>query len=147
MNTESRPEISTDIGQETPESNILSTARFVALSAAVIGAIGSVWLMLSIGSRAPLFLIILFIGWTLLPFAALAVANFISIRWSRLTRTMLYIITLVVALGSLALYADVVFRPPESTPASRWLIVPAASWLLMALAGAIALLISRRHSR
>ena len=32
------------------------------------------------------------------------------------------------------LYADVVIRPPARTPASRFLMVPLASWALMALA-------------
>ncbi len=41
---------------------------------------------------------------------------------------------LIVALVSLALYADVVIRPPARTPAARFLMVPLASWVLMALA-------------
>jgi glucan phosphoethanolaminetransferase (alkaline phosphatase superfamily) len=43
----------------------------------------------------------------------------------------LYWLMVIVGLGSVALYADVALRPPKSTPAFRFVMVPVASWLLM----------------
>ena len=133
--------------KETAEHGSLGVLRAVALIAVVAGAAGSLGLMLFAGRRNPSVLLIgLFAIWVLSPFVALAVANMRSTRWSVTTRKVLYLVTLVLTLGSCALYADVVLRPPRATPASRFLVVPLASWLLMTMAVPIAALISRRRS-
>ena len=116
------------------ESSCMAILRPTALIAIVVAAVGSIGLMLQVGGRAPVFLIVLFFGWVLAPFAALLYADRVSHRWSAPARTMLYAVMLIVALASLALYADVVIRPPARTPASRFLLVPLASWVLMARA-------------
>ena len=112
----------------------MAILRPAALIATLLAAVGSIGLMLRVGSRAPVFLIVLFFGWVLAPFGALLFADRASHRWSDPARTTLYAVMLIVALVSLALYADVVIRPPARTPASRFLLVPVASWVLMALA-------------
>lgn len=53
---------------------------------------------------------------------------------------------LIVALASVALYADVALRPPKSTPAFRFVMVPVASWLLMAIVLSISALASKKAS-
>jgi hypothetical protein len=53
---------------------------------------------------------------------------------------------LVVTLGSLAIYGDVLLRPPKKA-AFPFLVVPFGSWLLMTIAVPVAALISRRRSR
>ena len=115
---------------ETPEQNGLNL-KVAAMVAAAIGGAGSAGLMLSVRSRAPLFLIILFMVWVLLPFAGLIWANFISQRWSIPTRATLHLVTFLITVASLLLYANTVFYPPDSSPAFIWLVAPGVSWLLI----------------
>jgi hypothetical protein len=53
-------------------------------------------------------------------------------------------VTLVITLGSLALYGKVVSAPAGAPNAFAFVAVPPASWLLMTIALLIAALISRR---
>lgn len=126
--------------------NQKSLLRTVALVAVVIGAIGSFGLML-LGGHPPLLLRILFAIWVLSPFAALLLADNLSKRWSAITRMTLYIVMLIIPLGSLSLYGDTVLRPPKTTPAFMFVVVPFGSWLFMISTLLIAALVSGRLSR
>jgi hypothetical protein len=129
-------------------SGNLGVVRAVALIAVVAGAVGSVGLMLHAGKRPPRLLLVLFTLWVLSPFVALAWASVVSRRWSVLTRAMLYSVTIVVTLGSLAIYGDVVkVAPPGSPNAFVFVVVPPGSWVLMTVVVAIAALVSGRRSR
>lgn len=109
------------------------------------GAAGSVALTFWAGRQSPQHLLIVLIaGWVLAPFAALVVAHVVSTRWAPLTRTALYGVTLVVSLGSLAVYVHDVLRPPKAQAAAVFVAVPAASWLLIAIVVPMAAFISRR---
>lgn len=120
--------------------------RVAAGIAVVAGAVGSLTLMLRAGQRTPRFLLVLFIIWMLSPFAALAWAIVVSTRWALLTRVTLYGVTLVVALGTLAVYGDVVSVKPAGSPnAFLWVLVPPASWVLIVSVVSIAALRSRRR--
>jgi hypothetical protein len=130
-----------------PEGGVLARWRRAALVAVLAGAVGSVGLMLRAGRRTPGILLVLFIGWVLSPFVALALADILSRRWSIRARATLYGMMLILALGSLGLYGGVVSMPPGSKPAFVFLVVPLGSWLLMTIVGAIAALASRRLSR
>ena len=104
------------------------------LNAVVAGAAGSVGLMLRVGHRSDSsLLLVLFAIWVLSPFMALVLANMVSKRWSVLTRATLHSVIMVLTLGSLAIYVEVVLRPPKSTPAFAFLVVPLGSWLLMSI--------------
>jgi hypothetical protein len=128
------------------ERGSVAPLRVVALVTVAGAAVASLALMLYVGRRNPsVLLMALFAIWVLSPFVVLAVANIISRRWSVATRATLYVVTLVVTLGSFAMYADVVLRPPRATPASRFLLVPLGSWLLMTIVAPIAAWISRRR--
>jgi hypothetical protein len=83
----------------------------------------------------------------LAPFAALAATSMVSQGWSALTRTTLYSVMLVVALLSLAIYGTVALGPPRAQTAFVFIVVPPASWLLMAIVLPSAALISGRLSR
>jgi hypothetical protein len=127
------------------DSRFLAAVRVVALIAAVAGGIGSVGVVLVVGQRNPSWLLLaLFVIWVLSPFAVLVLANVVSTRWSAFNRAMLYGGTLALTLGSLAIYGDVVLRPPKSATAFRFLVVPLGSWLLMALLAPAAAVITRR---
>jgi hypothetical protein len=75
-------------------------------------------------------LIAMFTVWVLSPFIGLVLADLRSKRWPERARTILHGATLFVALASVAAYADVVLRPPAK-PASRFLLVPLASWAVI----------------
>jgi hypothetical protein len=138
---------SSKASRERPDGGFLGLLRTVALIAVVAGAVGSVGLMLWVGRRNPSrVLLVLFAIWDLSPFIALVWANMVSKRWSVLTRATLYCVTLILALGSLACYGDVVWRP-RPQPAFVFLVVPLGSWLLMTVVVPIAALISGRRSR
>ena len=92
-----------------PDGGFLGLLRAVALIAVVAGALGSVGLMLWVGHRNPSrVLLVLFAIWDLSPFIALVLADIVSKRWSVLTRATLYGVMLILTLGSLAFYGDVV---------------------------------------
>jgi hypothetical protein len=118
--------------------------RTAARVSVVAGAVASIGLMLRAG-HPPAFLRILFAIWVLAPFAALLVADAVSARWSLMTRTTLHGVMLLLTVTSLAIYGYVVVRPPRSTPAFVWVVVPVASCLLMAIVMPIAAFMSGRR--
>jgi len=103
------------------------TLRGVALIVLGAAAAGSIASMLVVGRNSPPFLMVLFFFWVLSPHAGLMLADRLSKRWAVLSGTTLYWVMLIVALSSVALYADVALRPPKSTPAARFVMVPVAS--------------------
>ncbi len=123
---------------------VLQAAARIAVLA---GAAGSVGLMLHAGRHAPRLLVVLFTIWVLSPFVAFALANVVSKRWSVLTRATLHGAMLVVTLGSLAVYGADALSPPRAQAAFVFVVVPAASWLLMATSVGIAAFISGGRSR
>ena len=117
----------------------LGSLRAAAIMTALVGAGGSIGCTLRVGRRNhSLPLMSLFAVWVLSPFVALVFAGVVSKRWPARARATLYGVTAVVVLGSLAIYGDVAFGPPRAKPAFFFLAVPLASWLAMAVAGAIA---------
>jgi hypothetical protein len=60
---------------------------------------------------------------------------------------MLYVVMLVITFGSLAIYCALAFAPLRAKTGFVFLVVPAASWLLIAIVVTIAALISGRLSR
>ena len=130
-----------------PDGGFLGLLRAAALIALLGGAGGSVGLLLRAGQRSPRLLLVLFVIWVLSPFMALVLAEVVSKRWSVLTRATLYSVMLVVTLGSLAIYGNDAWRPPRTQAAFVFVVVPPASWLLIAIVVSMAALISDRLSR
>jgi hypothetical protein len=120
--------------------------RATTLITLLAGAGGSVGLMLRAGRGTPRFLLVLFVGWVLMPFVALAWANARSHTWSPLTRVTLYGVTLVITIVAWTVFGGVVMPPTGSPRAGPFVIVPPASLLLIAIALPLAGLISRRRS-
>jgi len=130
------------------EGRFLSLLHAAALIAVLAGAVGSVGLMLHAGHRNPSrLLLVLFALWVLSPFIALVLANMVSKRWSVLTRATLYVMMMVLTFGSLAIYGALVFGPLRAKTGFIFLVVPAASWVLIAIVVAIAAAIMGRRSR
>jgi len=61
-------------------------------------------------------------------------------------RAMLYGVVLVLTVTSLAIYVDVALGPPRTKTAFVFVVVPPASWLLIAITISIGALNSRRRS-
>ncbi len=113
----------------------LTLLHAVALAAVVAAAGGSVGSMFWVGRHNPAsILLLLFALWVVSPFIGLQLANTFSRRWSVRTQATLHAVTVALALGSLAIYWYVALRPPTPTPAFVFLVMPLASWLLLATA-------------
>ena len=125
---------------------LLGRLHAVARVAVVVGAVGSVGLMLRAGRSTPRLLLVLFVIWVLSPFVALAWGNVLAPRWSGLTRATLYCVTIVLTLGSLAIYGGLIKRPTGTANAFMFVIVPPVSGVLIVIAVALAALLSRKRS-
>ena len=140
-------ELTSNVSRGRPEGGFLGHLRAAALIALLAGAGGSVGLMLRAGQRSPRLLLVVFTLWVLSPFMALVLADMVSKHWSVLTRATLYGVMLVVTLGSLAVYGDDAFGHRRAQAAFVFVLVPPASWLLIAIVVPIAAFISGRLSR
>lgn len=110
----------------------------------IAGAVGSVGLMLFAGrSNTHVLITIGFVFWVLAPFALLALAERKSADWAPATRATLHTLTVLIAVGSLAVYAYRAAVPPRSTGAFLFVIVPPVSVILVLVALAIASVMSR----
>lgn len=127
-------------------SIFLDRLRAAALVAALAGAVGSAGFLLRAGQRTPRLLLAVIALWVLSPFAALLLANLYSKRWPVPIRATLYSVTLVLTLGSLAVYTFDVLWPRSAQPAFVFVLVPPVSWLFGAIVVATSALISRRVS-
>ena len=105
-----------------------------ALATALIGGLLSVFLMIHAGRYSTPPLLIALIGmWVLLPYDALVVGNILSPRWQQQIGTMLYRLTFLLTLVSIAIYASVAFGPPRPELAFFFVIGPPLSLLLTGL--------------
>jgi GNAT superfamily N-acetyltransferase len=127
---------------------ILVLLHALALAAVVAAAGGAVGLMIWVGRRNPSsVLLLLFALWVVSPFMGLQLADMRSKGWSTGRQATLHGATLALALGSLAIYWYVALRPQTPQPAFVFLVVPLASWLLMAAAVPVAARISGTRAR
>jgi hypothetical protein len=118
--------------------------RAMALSVLLVGAAGSVGLVLMAGRNTPVLLLVLFVGWVLSPFIALLVANRVSKRWPVPARATISCLMLVMTLGSLVGYSGA-FNSPDTKTAFIFLVIPFISWLLMVTVIPITRRLSRRN--
>jgi hypothetical protein len=129
------------------ERGFLGILRATALIAALLGAVGSIGFLLRAGQRTHRLLLVIMAVWVVAPFMAVVLADAVAKRWSVLTRAALYGVVPVLTLGSLAIYTDDALRPRAAQVAFVFVVVPLASWALLAIVVPLAALISRRRSR
>ena len=121
--------------------------RRVALTLVVIGAVASITFMLRAGRhQQSRILLLLFAIWVLSPFVGAVLPHVLSKRRTALDRPALYLATLAFSVGSLTMYGTVAFGRSTMKVGFIFLIVPLASWLLLAAAIALAVY-SRGPSR
>jgi len=130
------------------EKGFPGSLRVAALLVLLAGAAGSVAFMLRAGQRTPTFLLIIMVAWVLAPLAALAWGTAVSRRWSVPIRWTLGALSLALPPASVAIYGNLFDVAPQgSANAFRFVMTPAASWLLIAIAIATVAAISRKRDR
>ncbi|HTB26901.1 MAG TPA: hypothetical protein VK711_16125 [Puia sp.] len=113
------------------DNDKLSVLRTVATFVVVAGTIGSVYFTLHAGrNNHSILLPLLFVIWVLSPFIILLIANVISKRWMVHARMLLYILMLIITIGSLVSYSGVL-TPSGTKPAAVFLFVPLISWIFI----------------
>ena len=118
--------------------------RGLALVAASTGLLGSLALMLYGFRRNPsVILLALFVIWVSSPFVAMLLTTVLAKRWTTFPHAILYVVMLIVSLGSLALYATHVVRPITTPFGAPFILIPPASLLFAATVVGLAAVISR----
>ena len=124
----------------------LAPLRSFGLVALLLGAAGAMILMLRAGGRSrPLLLVPLFAAWDISPFVLLWIADRFTAGWTRATRTALYSLMVIVAVGSVAYYIADAIWPREAQPAFPYVIAPPVSWLLIAAVLGVTAMFSRKQ--
>jgi hypothetical protein len=131
------------VGEE--EANNMKVLHSAALIALSIGAVASIVFMFQVGGGSVILLAV-FAVWVLAPLAALFGAEMYAKGWSSRSRTTLDVVALIVAVASPLVYGSVALGPPRPQPAFYFMVVPAASWLLMVVSLTIAAVTSRSIS-
>lgn len=129
---------------EKRKDSSLAGLRLMALVALVIGAAGSIGLWIHAARHPPPVLIVLFVIWVLSPFLFLGAAHRKSGRWLTGTQVTLHIVTLFVAVVSIAVYADDAVAHRTAHPAAVYVLVPPISLLLSAIALGVAAGMAKR---
>ena len=128
----------------THEDPFLARLRAAALVASLVGAVGSVSLMLYAGRRNNSRTLMLFMAiWVLSPFIALAWATLISKHWPALTQATISGAMLVLTLVSLTIYGLDALRPAKKA-AFVFVVVPPTAWLVISIAVFLSGKLSRR---
>ena len=123
-----------------------SLLRRIAVVVVLAGAVGSLGLMFHAGrNNKSVLLVVLFFIWVISPFFGLLAANVFAKRWSDLLHVTLYILMIILPLGSLVAYSGVL-SPIAAKPAGVFLVVPLISWMLIVIVILLAALISQRLS-
>jgi hypothetical protein len=109
-----------------------------------VGAVLSLAMLLNAGRHGtPLLVLILMAVWVLSPFLFLFVATAMSAQWPAQAARVLRRVTVVVSLGSVALYAADTLNHLAGRPAAVYVMVPPIMWLVGVIIVGVALLRTR----
>jgi hypothetical protein len=122
-----------------------SRLRQASLLANVAGAVGATGFLLHARQHPPKLLLMIFVVWVLSPYAALSVASFLSQRWTSGTRTALYGVMILIALGTLTIYGADAVWPRKAQPAFVFVLVPPVAGLIAITVVGVAGYLSRRR--
>ena len=141
-----RGETTPKAGGEASKRGVFGLLRRASLIAVLAGAGASLAFMLRAGHRqSSRILVVLFGIWVVFPFMTAVWAHVLSKRWTVVVQTRLYVVMLVVTLASLPIYGGVAFGHLRAKVGFVFLVVPLASWLVIAIAVSIAIVVSRRQ--
>jgi len=123
-------ERSAKVMKSRPAADVL---RRAALLFVLAGGISSLALTFWMGRRnsSPV-LVLLFLGWVASPFVALHQAHRVAGAWTAARQKNTYKLMFLVSVGSVFVCAWVVLQTHLAKPAGPFLIVPLASWFLIA---------------
>jgi hypothetical protein len=122
-----------------------SWARMVLIAVLVAAAVASLVFMFRMGGRNPSALLVaLFTGWVASPFVGACVLTIAGKGLSVGSRVGVAVVSLVIAAGALAFYSGAI-TVVGTRPAFVYLMVPLASWVLLA-PYAVAVLFRMRRS-
>ena len=107
--------------------------RKTALTVSVAGAVGSLYLLFKAGSNTPGFLLVLFVGWILIPYAASFVLYAIAERWNDAVQATLHVLMMILPIGSVICYSGL-FNYSGMKPAFMFVLVPVLSSAIIAIA-------------
>src|SRR5215471_4331816 len=148
MSMAKRGETMPKADQKVSKRAVFGLLRGASLIAVLAGAGGSLAFMLRAGHRqSSRILVVLFGIWVLCPFMTAVWAHVFSKRWTVVSQTTLYVAMLVVTLASLPIYGGVAFGHLRARVGFVFLVVPLASWFVIAIAVSMAAVVSRRQSR
>lgn len=113
-----------------------------------IGALGAIAFLLRTGYRegTPGMLLLMIGAWVVSPFILIALAMHRSRHWSDTTREALYLVAILVGVGTLAVYLRVALVPLRAKPAVPFVALPPIAWIVTILSIAVAALMSRRKT-
>ena len=113
-----------------PAADVL---RRAALLFVLAGGMSSLALTFWMGRRnSSLVLVVLFLGWVASPFVALLQVHRVAGAWTPPRQKNAYRLMFLVSVGSVFVYAWAVFQAHLAKPAGPFLLVPLASWFLIA---------------
>lgn len=118
--------------------------RVAGITAMLLGAGGSVALMLRTSPNMPKVLVLLIGLWVVSPFALLAGAELTGKPSAAAARTTIYVLALLLAAVSLWVYWSVAYGPPRPKPAFFFVLLPPISWVLIAASAGVAALRTRK---
>lgn len=123
-------------------------ARAISFATSIVGGIASVAMLISSGKNnaAIPMLVVMFVLWVSFPFFVLAWATFASTRWVVAMRTTVYALTLMITATSLAIYGWRLLRPPATTGAFVFVIVPPVACVVFAIVMIIAARVARKQA-
>jgi hypothetical protein len=109
----------------------------ISLTAGSLGSLG-VFLLACYRNHSPAILVFLIGLWVLAPFVALLLTRFAVARRAPSIMATWNVVTAVVSLGSLVVYAVDAVSPLASKAAAVFVVTPAAGWVVIAIAAALA---------
>lgn len=122
-------------------------ARVALLAVLVAAAVASLSLMFRMGGRNPSTLLVaLFTGWVASPFVGACVLTIAGRVLSAGGQVGLVVVSLLVAAGALSFYSGAV-TVGGTRPAFVYLMIPLASWMLLAPCGVVVLIRTRNRRR
>ena len=111
-----------------------------------IGALGAIAMLLRTGYRVgtPGFLLAIIGAWVVSPFILLRMLLRWGRHWPLALREVLYVVAIVVGVGTLAVYLRVALVPIRAKPAVPFVVMPPIAWIVTALALLVAWVMARR---
>ena len=129
------------------DPKLLRTLHKASLAFCFLGGMGSPFLLIIAGRQMPRILFVPLVFWLMMPFAVLLAAHRSTKNCSTKSRLILYGVTVVVTVTSLAIYSYQVNWPRQSTPAFYWVAVPPASGIFMLIVLVVSAVLLNRSAK